>query len=64
MSIVLTGTKTLSNAPAPHLTAAALTTILAKAPEQMTVADLQTLLDALSRSPNINPSATIGSLLS
>jgi hypothetical protein len=62
MAIVFTGSKTVTKDAAPHLTAASLTTLLAKAPETMTVADLHTLLDACNRGP-VNPSSTVGTLL-
>ncbi len=65
MAIVLTGTKTCTVALAPHLPAAALTTLLATAIENATVGQLRKLLDAVARTPGGgNEAATIGSLLS
>ena len=62
--IVLTGTKTVTKDVAPHLSAALLTALLAKAPEQMTVAQLRQLVDAISRVPHgDDPDKTIGDLL-
>jgi hypothetical protein len=63
MSIVLTGTKTVTTDLAPHLTAAALTALLATAPENFTLKDLATLNDAVNRVPAGDNSRTIASLL-
>jgi predicted transcriptional regulator with HTH domain len=38
--------------------------LLATAPENLTVANINTLLDAISRSVNSDPSKTLGQLLS
>ncbi len=63
MSIVFTGPKTCTNALAPHLTAARLTTLLAIAPEVLTVAQFNELADALSRvSGGHEPTAVLGTL--
>jgi hypothetical protein len=64
MAIVLTGTKTVTKAIAPHLTAAELTALLATAPENLTVAQLEQLHDAVKRAPGgSKPAATLGSIL-
>ena len=64
MAAVVSGSKTVNNSVSPSLTASALTSLLAIAPENMTVAQLGKLHDALSRiSGGGNPAATIGSLL-
>jgi hypothetical protein len=63
MAIVFTGTKTVTTNLAPHLTAAALTTLLATAPENMTLKQLATLNDAVNRVPAGDNAKTIGSLL-
>jgi hypothetical protein len=63
MAIVLTGTKTVTRAVAPHLTAAGLTALLATALENLTVAQLKELVDAVERVPGgSKPGATLGSL--
>jgi hypothetical protein len=66
MAAAVTGSKTLSKDASPLLTAAALTTILALAPENMTVGQFQKIADALSRVPggtDVAGTKTIGQLL-
>ncbi len=64
MAVSLTGTKTVTKDQAPHATAAQLTALLAKAPEQLTTAEARQLLDALDRAPGgSDPAAVIGSVL-
>ena len=63
MAIVITGTKTVTKAIAPHLSAATLTTLLATAPENLTIAQLEQLHDAAKRTKGgSNPAATLGSI--
>jgi hypothetical protein len=64
MAATTAGTKTVTHALAPHLTATLLTTLLATPIENLTVAQLEQLCDALSRtSKGETPAVTIGSLL-
>jgi len=64
MAATTSGTKTVTHALAPHLSAAMLTTLLATPIETLTVAQLEQLCDALSRIPKgETPATTIGSLL-
>ena len=64
MSASVSGSKTVTVAPAPHLSAATLTTLLATPIESLTVAQLKQINDALSRiSGGQEPTKTIGSLL-
>jgi hypothetical protein len=64
MAATTAGTKTVTHALAPHLTATLLTTLLATPIENLTVAQLDQLFDALSRtSKGETPATTIGSLL-
>jgi hypothetical protein len=64
MAIVLTGTKTVTTAASPQLTAALLTALLATAPELWTVAQLSQLHTAVATiSGGGDPGRTIGSLL-
>jgi hypothetical protein len=65
MAATTSGTKTVTHALAPHLTAAILTTLLATPIEGLTVGQLNALCDALRRvADGENPARTIGSLLS
>ena len=65
MSASVSGSKTVNNAVAPHLSAATLTTILATPVESLTVAQFKQLADMLSRiSGGGDPTKTIGSFLS
>lgn len=52
MSASVSGGKTCTVDVAPHLTASALTTLLAIAPENMTVAQFNQIADALKRIPS------------
>ena len=63
MAIVLTGTKTVTRDLGPHLKAATLTALLATAVENLTLAQLRQIEDALSRVSGADPNNTIGSLL-
>jgi hypothetical protein len=64
MAVNLTGTKKVTRALAPHLSAEALTDLLATPIERLTVQQLEILNDAVSRAPGSHdPSASIGSLL-
>ena len=64
MAITFTGSKTVTTAVAPHLSASVLTALLAIAPENMTVAQCAQLLDACARVPKgEDPGITIGALL-
>jgi len=63
MPIVLTGTKTVNNAIGPE-TAANLTTIMATAVEQLTVAQVRGLVRALDSLPHGNdPGTVIGAIV-
>lgn len=63
MAIVLTGTKTVNNHVAPHLSATVMTAILATPVENLTVAQVKQLVDALKRIPGgTNPGATLGTI--
>lgn len=58
------GTKTVTTEVAPHLSAAALTTLLATPIEDLTVEQFNRLADALKRvAKGAEPTATIGTLL-
>ena len=64
MAATTDGTKTVTKAVAPHLSAATLTALLAQPVENLTVAQLVVLLDATHRvSGGGAPGATLGSLL-
>lgn len=64
MAATTSGTKTVTHSLAPHLTAATLTTILATPIENLTVAQLSQITDALTRLPDgETPTRTVGSLL-
>jgi hypothetical protein len=63
MAIVITGTKTVT-LPAAQATAASLTAMLAKAPEQLSIKELQTLHDACATGTGgSNPATLIGAIL-
>jgi hypothetical protein len=65
MSVSVTGSKTVNNAVAPHLSAATLTTLLATPVESLTVAQFKQLGDVLSRVfGGGDTTKTIGSFLS
>ena len=64
MAVSLTGTKTVTRALAPHLSAEVLTELLATPLEGLTVQQLEQVNDAVSRAPGSHdPKRTIGSLL-
>jgi hypothetical protein len=64
MAATTSGTKTVTRALAPHLSAAMLTILLATPIESLTVWQLIQILDALKRIPDgKNLARTIGSLL-
>lgn len=64
MAVTLTGTKSVTVSVAPHLTASVLTTLLATPVENLTVAQLDQLRDAVNRvAKGATPSSTVGSLL-
>jgi hypothetical protein len=64
MPASVSGAKTVTNALAPHLSATVLTNLLAIAPENMTVAQMEQLNDAIRRVPKgKEPASTIGSIL-
>jgi len=64
MAATTSGTKTVTHALAPHLSAAVLTALLATPIENLTVAQLDELRDALSRvAKGEAPATTIGTLL-
>jgi hypothetical protein len=64
MAASVSGSKTVTQQAAPHLSAATLTTLLAIAPENMTVAQFNQIRDAIHRVPGAgNPAALIGALI-
>jgi hypothetical protein len=64
MAAVVTGSKTVTQNQSPFLTATLLTSLLATAPENMTIAQLNQLKEATMRvAGGGNPAATIASLL-
>jgi len=64
MAATTSNTKTVTAAVAPHLPASALTTLLATPIENLTVAQLRQVADAVSRvKGGGSETATIGSLL-
>lgn len=64
MAASVSGSKTVTNDITPNLTAALLTTLLAIAPENLTVAQLGELSRALERTAIGDPNTdTVGSLL-
>jgi hypothetical protein len=63
MAATTSGTKTVTHALAPHLTAAILTTLLATPLENLTVGQLNEICDGLKRvMGGEDPARTIGSL--
>jgi hypothetical protein len=57
-------TKTVTTNVSPALTAVLLTNLLSLAPENMTIAQMKTLLDAVGRGPlGSNPASLIGACL-
>jgi hypothetical protein len=64
MAAVVTGSKTVVNNASPHLTGALLTTIMATAVENLTIAQWNQINSALSREPySGDTTRTIGSIL-
>jgi hypothetical protein len=64
MAATVSGSKTVTKDVAKHLTAAILTNLLATPIENLTVAELKSLIDAINRvGKGGNPGAAIGSLL-
>jgi hypothetical protein len=64
MAATTSGTKTVTHALAPHLSATLLTTLMATPLENFTIAQLNELADALKRvADGENPVRTIGSLI-
>ena len=64
MSVQVTGSKTVTRDVSPAATAAVLTAVLATPVENLTIAQLQLLEDAVRKIPGGHaPGATIGSLL-
>jgi hypothetical protein len=64
MAATTSGTKTVTHALAPHLSAAMLTALFATPLENLTVGQLDQIFDALKRLPDGETRArTIGSLL-
>jgi hypothetical protein len=64
MAATVSGSKTVTQPVAPHLPASALTALLATPIENLTVAQLNQLVDALYRvQGGHDPSKTIGTLL-
>jgi hypothetical protein len=64
MSVATTGSKTVNNAVAPHLTGATLTALFATPVENLTVAQVQTINDALERVSAGDRTKTLGQLFS
>jgi hypothetical protein len=63
MAATVTGSKTVTHDVATHLTAAKLTALFATPIENLTVAQLLSLVDALKRvSSGKSPSTTVGTL--
>jgi hypothetical protein len=64
MAASVSGSKTVNNSVSPQLTGTALTTLLAIAIENLTVAQFKQIADALARVPGGGePAKTIGTLL-
>lgn len=64
MAATVSGSKTVTTSVSPQFTATVLTGLLAVAPEDLTIAQLKTLLDATKRTPlGSNPAATVGQCL-
>jgi hypothetical protein len=63
MAASVSGSKTVNNSLAPHLSASTLTTLLATAPENLTIAQLRQIADAISRIAfGTDPNRTLGQL--
>ena len=64
MAAVVSGSKTVTRDYSPALTGAALTTLLATAIENLTIAQLKQITDALARIPGGSAESTlVGTLL-
>jgi hypothetical protein len=64
MAATTSGTKTVTHALAPHLSATLLTTLMATPLENLTIGQLNELSDALKRvADGENPVRTVGSLI-
>lgn len=64
MAATVSNSKTVTTNVSPALTASTLTGLLAIAPENLTLAQLKTILDATKRGPHgSNPNATVGQCL-
>ncbi len=64
MAATTSGTKTVTTAVAPHLSASTLSTLLAIPLENLTVAQFDQIRDALTRVPKgTAPGSVIGSIL-
>lgn len=64
MAAATSGTKTVTHALAPHLSASILTALLATPIEALTIGQLNEITDALSRiGGGDDPTRTVGSLL-
>lgn len=64
MAATVSGPATLTQTVAPHLTATILNAVIRIAPENLTRANIQTLLDAINRYPAGDPTQTVGTILS
>lgn len=63
MAATVSGSKTVTKTIAPHLSAAALTTLLETPVENLTIAQLETLVDATRRvSSGQEPTKTLGAI--
>ena len=64
MAASVSGSKTVTQAAAPHLSASVLTTLLATAIENLTVAQFNQIGDSLKRIPKGHqPNLTLGTIL-
>lgn len=64
MAATVTGSKTITQDVAPHLTAATVTALLATAIENLTIAQVDQLLDVLNRIPKGDePDSVVGNSL-
>jgi hypothetical protein len=64
MAASVSGSKTVTTSVSPAMSATLLTSLLATAPEALTLAQLKILVQATQRGPfGSNPAATVGSCL-
>ena len=63
MAVAVTGSKTITTALAPHLSASALTTLLATPIESLKLSDMDTLMDIAERVPQGARTKTLAQLL-